>query len=152
MQLTSLTSASTARPVSPSVESAWRDRGQSESAKTQASPPSVNRQPETAKATPVTQRQQQFSEDEQANNSANATAASLTEELVQQQQSTGVYTAQVRTSVPTNDASQERRKGAATERRSMPHYSLASYTGERANRVYLQHAGQQTGRMVDAMV
>lgn len=152
MQLTSVNTAASSRPISASVGSAWRDRNQSESDIPQSPRSIAERKTVTAAARPIASREQLRSDGEaQAINSAPISPRQA-EELIQQQQQTGVFAAEVRTAEAKNDESQDRRKEAITNRRAIPHYSLASYTGERANRAYLQHAGQRSGRMVDDMV
>lgn len=148
MQITSLNSATYDRPVRPSVESAWRERGQADSANTSLTPAGVKRKPENNTALPVIPRQRQFTEDGQSNNPEKSDLPSLNAELVQTQQSVGVYSAQVKTVAPTNDEALQRRKEVSSERRPRQ----IAYAAERAHRVYQEVAGQQSGRMVDEMV
>ncbi len=151
MQLTSVTAAASSRPINASVESAWRDRSQSEPEVPQSTRSIVDRKTVSPAARPTPKEQQRSDVDVLAKTTTPISPRQA-EELIQQQQKTGVYAAEVRTAEVKNDETQERRKEATQSRRLSPRYSLASYTGERANRAYLEHAGQQNGRMVDDMV
>lgn len=73
------------------------------------------------------------------------------ETLQQLQQKTEVYGGQLNSEHMERPV-EEKRRHETTQRRNPPSYSLASYTGERANRTYLNVAKQKSGAVFDEIV
>jgi hypothetical protein len=150
MQIQSLTSSLYPRAVAPITQGEWQEQAQATTGPLPvANPNGKNKPVPTAARNTASPQQQLDSANDPASPASLPAGGRLTNEgIVQQQQSA----AQFGSNAPFNTQDTEKRRGTTPLRPQPLSYSLASYTGQRANVSYLDVTGARPGRVVDELV
>lgn len=150
MQIQSSPSSLYSRAVGSSVQGGWRGHDQSTARSTPTNTPPVKDKPAPAAVHDAVQQHPESTNDQAPDTTPPPPASQLLQEnRVQQQQSAAVFSpasaAEVR-------AQAQNKRRVSEAQRQAPLYSLASYTGHRANLTYLDVAGAKQGRVVDELI
>ncbi len=139
------------RAVGPATQGVWRGQDQAATGLIQTAHADAKDKPVSTVARDSAHSQQQESDNEQVSSTVLPTARRLThEDIVQQQRSASQFGPTSTAEIKSQE--QNKRRTDASPRQRLPSYTLASYTGHRANLAYLDMASIKQGRVVDELV
>ncbi len=140
------------RAVGPATQGVWRRQDQAATGLIQTANADVKDKPVSAVERDSAHAQQQESAHEQISSTVLPTGRQLThEDIVQQQRSAAQFGGPTSTA-EIKSQEQNKRRTDTSPRQRLPSYTLASYTGQRANLAYLDIASIKQGRVVDELV